>query len=189
MTVFLSLSLSVSLSLSHHIIGMSLCLSVSCSLILDWFKTTKSRCCFCCCCCCFFSCYPTEIRKDCRHGVIPSSFHYRGSCWPVFRKRNESHLFPLSLSLSLSLSLWRKHFQTIRYTAQKMKFSIKDFFSKCDQIYMTTFTEETFNGKLHFLCSVNLWISIISHWKRGVKKWRKTFLLYWKERLEFHCSG
>ena len=27
-------------------------------------------------------------------------------------------------------------------TAQKMKFSIKDFFSKCDQI---------FNGKLHFL--------------------------------------
>ena len=30
-------------------------------------------------------------------------------------------------------------------TAQKMKFSIKDFFSKCDQI---------FNGKLHFLWSV-----------------------------------
>ena len=31
-----------------------------------------------------------------------------------------------------------------------MKFSIKDFFSKCDQI---TFTEEILNGKLHFLCS------------------------------------
>ena len=30
------------------------------------------------------------------------------------------------------------------YTAQKMKFSIKDFF-----------TEEILNGKLHFLCSVN----------------------------------
>ena len=30
-------------------------------------------------------------------------------------------------------------------TAQKIKFSIKDFFSKCDQI---------FNGKLHFLWSV-----------------------------------
>ena len=28
--------------------------------------------------------------------------------------------------------------------AQKMKFSIKDFFSKCDQVL---------NGKLHFLCS------------------------------------
>ena len=30
-------------------------------------------------------------------------------------------------------------------TAQKMKFSIKDFFRKCDQIL---------NGKLHFLCNV-----------------------------------
>ena len=37
-------------------------------------------------------------------------------------------------------------------TTQKMKFSIKDFFSKCDQIYK--FTEEILNGKLHFLCSV-----------------------------------
>ena len=33
-----------------------------------------------------------------------------------------------------------------RCTAQKMKFSIKDFFSKCD----VTFTEEVLNGKLHF---------------------------------------
>ena len=31
---------------------------------------------------------------------------------------------------------------------KKMKFSVKDFFSKC------TFTEEILNGKLHFLCSV-----------------------------------
>ena len=36
--------------------------------------------------------------------------------------------------------------------AQKMKFSIKDFFSKCDQI---TFTEEILNGKLYFLCNEN----------------------------------
>ena len=39
-----------------------------------------------------------------------------------------------------------------------MKFSIKDFFSKCDQIRrkldLVTFTEEIVNGKLHFLCSV-----------------------------------
>ena len=34
------------------------------------------------------------------------------------------------------------------YTAQKRKFSSKDFFSKCDQI---TFIEEILNGKLHFL--------------------------------------
>ena len=39
-------------------------------------------------------------------------------------------------------------------TAQKMKFSIKDFFSKYDQIRRVTFTEEILNGKLHFLCSV-----------------------------------
>ena len=31
---------------------------------------------------------------------------------------------------------------------QKMKFSIKDFFSKCDQI------GSFINGKLHFLCSI-----------------------------------
>ena len=42
-------------------------------------------------------------------------------------------------------------------TAQKMKFSIKNFFSKCDvyDVYdLVTFTEEILNGKLHFLCSV-----------------------------------
>ena len=46
-------------------------------------------------------------------------------------------------------------------TAQKLKFSIKDFYSKCDQICsilqetaeLATFTEEIVNGKLHFLCS------------------------------------
>ena len=40
----------------------------------------------------------------------------------------------------------------------KMKFSIKDFFSKCDQIHsllpdFITFTKEILNGKLHFLRS------------------------------------
>ena len=39
-----------------------------------------------------------------------------------------------------------------RSTAQKMKFSIRDFFSKCDQIKVT-FTEEILNGKPHFLYS------------------------------------
>ena len=39
-----------------------------------------------------------------------------------------------------------------------MKFSVKDFFSKCDQTcsfpaVLVTFTEEILNGKLHFLCS------------------------------------
>ena len=38
-----------------------------------------------------------------------------------------------------------------------MKFSFKDFFSKCDQTHrkvdLITITEEILNGKLHFLCS------------------------------------
>ena len=38
------------------------------------------------------------------------------------------------------------------HTEQKMKFSIKDFFS----ILQVTFTEEILNGKVHFLCSVKL---------------------------------
>ena len=46
--------------------------------------------------------------------------------------------------------------KTVNYAAQKMKFSIKDFFSKCDQIHrkLVTFTEETLHGKLQILCSV-----------------------------------
>ena len=38
------------------------------------------------------------------------------------------------------------------FTAQKMTFSIKDLFSKCDQIRLVTFTEEILNRKLYFLC-------------------------------------
>ena len=45
--------------------------------------------------------------------------------------------------------------------AQKMKFSLKDFFSKCDQIrsflwILVPFTEWIFNEKLHFLFSAFL---------------------------------
>ena len=36
-------------------------------------------------------------------------------------------------------------------TVQKLKFDIKDFISKCDQIRnLITFTEKILNGKLHF---------------------------------------
>ena len=45
-------------------------------------------------------------------------------------------------------------------TAQKMKFSIENFFSKYDQIYrpadLVTFTQEILNGKFHFLYSAVL---------------------------------
>ena len=45
------------------------------------------------------------------------------------------------------------YFTPTFYTAQKMKSSIKDFFSKCFHADLVTFTEEILNGKLHFLCS------------------------------------
>ena len=40
-------------------------------------------------------------------------------------------------------------------TAQKMKFSIMDFFSKCagNCADLVTFTEEILNGKHHFSCA------------------------------------
>ena len=48
----------------------------------------------------------------------------------------------------------RKTSFTVSRTAQKIKFCIKHFFSKCDQIRrkldLVTFTEEMLNAKLHF---------------------------------------
>ena len=49
--------------------------------------------------------------------------------------------------------------KVISYTAQKMKFSMKDFFSKCDQIrsflrIWSHLLKKILNGKLHFLYSV-----------------------------------
>ena len=39
-------------------------------------------------------------------------------------------------------------------TAQKINFSIKDSFSKCETADLVRFTDEILNGKLPFLCSV-----------------------------------
>ena len=51
------------------------------------------------------------------------------------------------------------HILEVNLHCTKIKFYIKDFFSKCDQIRrpadFVTFTEENLNGKLHFLCSVS----------------------------------
>ena len=49
----------------------------------------------------------------------------------------------------------------IVHTGQKMKFSIKDFFSKCDQtrsfpVNLVKFTEEILNWKLNFFCSISV---------------------------------
>ena len=58
--------------------------------------------------------------------------------------------------LSVSFLSWR--FRKILPLRKKIKFSIKDFSSKCDQIRradLATFTGEILNGKLNFLCSVH----------------------------------
>ena len=46
-------------------------------------------------------------------------------------------------------------FAKLKLAAQKMKFYVKGFFSKCDQ-----FTEKILVGKLHFLCSVLFLIAV-----------------------------
>ena len=60
------------------------------------------------------------------------------------------------------------------HTAQKMIFSIKDFFSKYDHIRsfpadFVTFTEEILNGKNHFLCSDSPWDWHQTGTKFGIK--------------------
>ena len=46
-----------------------------------------------------------------------------------------------------NVMVMEKNSDAVSDTAQKMKFSIKDFFD------LFTFTKEILNGKLHFLCS------------------------------------
>ena len=60
-------------------------------------------------------------------------------------------IFRIFVSLSSPRSIY------VVSTAHKIEFSIKDFFSTCDQSIVTAdlvkFTEEILNGKLQFLCS------------------------------------
>ena len=64
------------------------------------------------------------------------------------------------------------------HTAQKMKFSIEDLCSKCDQIHrelgFVIFTEEILNGKLHFLFSVTKFALKST---RGVIFYRSCYIL------------
>ena len=52
-----------------------------------------------------------------------------------------------------------------------MKFSIKDFFSKCDQI---TFTEEILKWKTSFLCSAN-WRPVLTGHLFGLGSLQEVF--------------
>ena len=62
---------------------------------------------------------------------------------------------------------------TLTIHCTKNKFSIKDFFSKCDQILRklriwSHFTEEILHGKLHFLC--NDWKGKLFFYQKNVLK-------------------
>ena len=77
-----------------------------------------------------------------------------------------------------------KHCRIVRInTAQKMKFSIKDFFNKCDQIRSklllkeSLITEGISNGKFHFLCSVNTLVQLVECARRKFETNFKTMSL------------
>ena len=71
----------------------------------------------------------------------PTAKSYRRNLFIARRSRRNSSIFFLCITA--------KNQALHENALHKMKFSIKDFFSKCDQ---TTFTEEIFNGKTHFSC-------------------------------------
>ena len=53
--------------------------------------------------------------------------------------------------------------KTKKHTAQNMKFSIRDFFSKCDQIL---------NGKLHFLRSSDTGLAEVKRLLQSISYWQ-----------------
>ena len=71
----------------------------------------------------------TELSPNIKNNYYMVEINWLPSSNKIQRKFSESSSLPI-----------------VQYTTQKMKFSIKDLFSKC-----VTSTEEILNGKLHFL--------------------------------------
>ena len=103
-----------------------------------------------------------DLRCSIKKGVLTNSaiFSAKHLCWSLLTLLKLITLWTDASVLKImftadgknftgrTLCVWERGLLRIRI-AKKMKFSIKDFFSKCD-----TFTEEILNGKRHFLCSV-----------------------------------
>ena len=73
-----------------------------------------------------------------------------------FHKKTPSEMFDRSLDTLLDTRITcKRKFQIFtKITTQKTKFSIKNFFSKCDQTaFWSHLTEKILNEKLHFLHS------------------------------------
>ena len=75
----------------------------------------------------------------------------------MYVERSEMYLKPLTIFAKRAI---------LDVTSRKMKFFIKEFLSKCDQI--RTFNEEIFNGKPHFLCSVLTRVPIATVWSSTI---------------------
>ena len=56
------------------------------------------------------------------------------ACNNFNKKRLQHRFFPVNISKFLKIISWETPLVAACVTAQKMKFSIKDFFSKCNQI-------------------------------------------------------
>ena len=79
------------------------------------------------------------------------------------------------------------------FSTQKMKFSIKDFFSKCDQIrrklrIWSNLLKKILNGKLHFLSSVfrHMATPEATRIYQFITNNHALFHLWWKENLLNH---
>ena len=69
----------------------------------------------------------------------------------ITKKKNTlgTSLSPLVFTFQ-NKSYYKTKYYFANNTAQKIKFSIRDFLSKCDHADLVTFSEEILNGKLHF---------------------------------------
>ena len=122
---------------------------------------------------------PLKSRGKVYSSCIPSVMLYGSECWALTTvdakrlQRNERAMIHWICNVKIS--------------AQKMKFSIKDLFSKCDQIrrkqqIWSHLLKKSLKGKLHFLCSGNKIASDILLNKlclKNINTTNKPFTLGW----------
>ena len=81
--------------------------------------------------------------------------------------QNDLTINPFTIKIE---SLLQFNYNTdFNHTAQKMKFSIKGFLSKCEETAdLVTFTAEILHGKLPFLCSDVLISKLLDHYSLNI---------------------
>ena len=85
----------------------------------------------------------------------------------------------------------------IKHTAQKMKLSTTDFFSKCHQIRspnpqfpadLVTFTEKILNGELNFLCTDTFLNNFAKNQRTAILPWTGTHFSNFYVKLHFRVA-